>query len=140
MRRVINGWTSTERFQMLTLLDTLCILQYQIDEDWFSFCRQDTTEGDITGTIPNFLALYLEETVRDLARKVVLVPGDFPRDQLKILQEGTTPMDYGGKNSERGLGILTPQKVPHVTLGWYHSIGTATGRTIATTLPATYYK
>ena len=98
MRRVINGWTRTERIQMLTPLN-LRILKFRIEEDWFSFCSQDATEAGITGTIPNFPASYLEETVRDLARKVVLVPGNFPRDQLKIHQEEATPM-----------GLLTPPR------------------------------
>ena len=100
---------------MLTPLN-LCILQYQIEEDWFSFCRQETSKEDITGAVPNFPASYLMDTVKDLARKVVLIPGDFPKDQLKILQGGTTPVDTGGKTPGADLAYCLPHEVPPLIL------------------------
>ena len=114
MRRVIDGWTRTERIHILTPL-TLCILQYRIEEDWFGFCRQNTSEADITGAVPNFPVSYLEETVKDLARKIVIPPADFPRDQLKILQEGATPTEHG--NTGHGRVMLTPPRGPPPDFG-----------------------
>ena len=107
MKRVIDGWTRLERIPILTPL-TIFILQYRIEEDWFSYCRQKTSEADITGAVPNFPVSYLHETVRDLARKVVLPPADFPRDQLRLLQQGAVPTDHDQISTGRSLLTLTP--------------------------------
>ena len=49
------------------------------------------------------------DTVSKLARKIVLVPGDFPRDKLKILQGGTAPVGTGEKiKTGHGLDLLSP--------------------------------
>ena len=107
MRRFLNGMERPDRIKLLNPL-AVRILQFRVEEDWFLLCRQKTTKADITGAIPNFSQSYLMATVQDLARNIVHVPANFPRDQLEILRGASVPTDTEGRHVERGLGALLP--------------------------------
>ena len=107
MKRLINGMNRTTRIRVLTAL-AIAILQFRIEEDWFLFCKQETTRDDIRGAVPNFPRSYLEPTLNDLARGIVHVPATFPAEQLRLLRGASVPTDTEGRSIKRGLGMLLP--------------------------------
>ena len=107
MKRLIDRMDRATRVKVLTAL-AIAILQFRIEEDWFLYCKQETTKNDIRGAVPNFPRSYLEPTLNDLARGIVHVPATFPTEQLRLLRGASVPSDTEGRSIERGLGMLLP--------------------------------
>ena len=107
MKRLIDGMDRATRIKVLTAL-AIAILQFRIEEDWVIYCHQETTKDDIRRAVPNFPTSYLEATLRDLQRGIVLVPATFPAEQLRLLRGASVPTKTEGRSIERGLGMLLP--------------------------------
>ena len=107
LKRLIDGMDRATRVKVLTAL-ALAILQFRIEEDWFLYCKQETTRDDIRRAVPNFPRSYLEATLNDLQRGIVLVPATFPAEQLRLLRSASVPSETEGRSIERGLGMLMP--------------------------------